>query len=460
MMTMLSISPALRKLSLRRALAAVIATGCALQAPSALALGLMQAYEAALRNDPTYQSAIHENDAGQQNRLLGRSTLLPQVSASYQTSKANAEITNISAAQGNNTINPRYTSTAAVLQVRQGLVNFDSLARYRQGIAQSNYSTALFGGRSEDLIIRLVSAYADAQFSEDQLALVVAQRDAYGEQMRVNDRMFAKGEGTRTDSLETQAKFDLSQAQVIEAEDALTTARNTLAGIVGMDVTVLDGLGADFKVRPMLPAGYPEWQAIALERNSEIAALRFAVDSTKQEIAKQRAGHYPKLDLVASLEQNKSNTVNTFNQDSNVRSIGVQLSIPIYSGGYVNAATTQAVAQSEKAKSDLDAKISQVTIELRKQYSLTQSSAAHIDALVKSVSSANLLVEATRQSIKGGVRINLDLLNAQQQTFAVRRDLAQSRYNYVLSYLRLRNAAGTLNSEDLQNMAAYFVARK
>ncbi len=444
----------------RRALVIALAAVGALHAPGAFALGLLQAYEAALNNDPTYQSAIHENEAGQQNRLLGRSTLLPTVAASYSTSKASAEITNKSAQQGNNTINPRYTSAAAVLQLKQPIINFDGLARYRQGVAQSNYSTALFGGRQQDLVIRVVSAYADAQFAEDQLALATAQRDAYGEQMRVNDRMFAKGEGTKTDSLETQAKFDLAEAQVIEAADSLNTARNTLSGIVGLEITALDGLSPNFKVRPMQPAGFEEWKALALDKNAEIGSLRYAVESARQEISKQRAGHLPRLDFVASLEKNQSNTINTYNQDSNVRSFGVQLQIPIYSGGYVSAASTQAVAQYEKARSDLDAKTTQVTVELRKQYSLALSSAAHIDALVKSVNSTNLLVEATRQSIKGGVRINLDLLNAQQQMYTARRDLAQSRYNYLLSYLRLRSAAGTLSGADVQDVAAYFVASR
>lgn len=440
-----------------RALMIVLTSGVLVHTPVALALGLLQAYEAALDNDPTYQSAIHENEAGQQNRLLGRSTLLPTIAASYQTSKASAEITNKSAQQGNNTVNPRYTSAAAVLQFKQPIINFDGLARYRQGVAQSNYSTTLFGGRQQDLVIRLVSAYADAQFAEDQLTLATAQRDAYGEQMRVNDRMFAKGEGTKTDSLETQAKFDLAEAQVIEAADALNTARNTLSGIVGLDITALDGLSSDFKVRPMQPAGFEEWKALALDKNAEIGSLRYAAESARQEINKQRAGHLPRLDLVASIEKNQSNTINTYNQDSNVRTVGVQLQIPIYSGGFVSAATTQAVAQYDKARSDLDAKTSQITVELRKQYSLTLSGAAHIGALVKSVTSSNLLVEATRQSIKGGVRINLDLLNAQQQMYGARRDLAQSRYNYLLSYLRLRNAAGTLSGADLHDVARYFV---
>jgi protease secretion system outer membrane protein len=157
------------------------------------------------------------------------------------------------------------------------------------------------------------------------------------------------------------------------------------------------------------------------------------------------------------LNKSRSDTLNTLNQDSTVRTVGIQLNIPIYSGGYVYAATSQAVSNFEKAKSDLDTRISQVLVEIGKQHSLVLSSASKIDALVKSVNSAKLVVTATEQSIKGGVRINLDLLNAQQNLFAAKRDLALARYNYLLSYLRLRSAAGTLTTDDVRTVAGYFV---
>ena len=444
--------------SKRRLLACTLTASLLLQTSQASALGLLQAYEAALQNDPTYRAAVHESDAGQEYKALGRSNLLPQVSINYSASKNRTDVTAPNFLGKGSPTHPQYNSSSGVVQLRQPIFNLDGIARYYQGVAQTSYSEAVFSGRAQELVVRVVSAYADAQYAEDQLALVIAQRDAYAEQKRVNERMFQKGEGTRTDMLETQAKYDVAEAQVIEAQDNLATARNTLAAIVGADITHLDPMSDDFRVKPMQPAAFDDWRAIALEHNAEIAAQRYGVDAARQEINKSRAGHAPRLDLIASYSKNKSETINTFNQDSTVRSIGAQLSIPIYSGGYVNAASRQAVANHEKAKSDLDAKTNQTLVELRKQYSLVLSSATKIEALVKSVNSASALVEATRQSIKGGVRINLDLLNAQQQLFAARRDLAQARYGYLLSYLKLRNAAGTLGADDLRSVAGYFVA--
>lgn len=440
----------------KRALASALAAAMLLQAFPARALGVIEAYEAALQNDPTYRAAVHDNEAGQQYKVLGRANLLPNVSASYASNKNKADITTPNFLGEYTTTHPEYTSSSGGVQVRQPLVNFDGLARYYQGVAQTNYSDAIFSARAQDLLIRLVSAYAEAKYAEDQLALATIQRDTFAEQRKVNERMFQKGEGTRTDMLETQAKYDLAEAQLLEAVDNQTNARNTLASIVGSDVTQLDPLSEDFRVKPMMPASFDEWKATALARNAEITAQRYTVEAAEHEIKKSRAGHAPRVDLVAAFNKASSETITTRNQDSTVRSLGVQVNIPLYSGGSVNAATSQAVANHQKAKSDLDAKTNQVLVELRKQYNLSLSSAARIDALVKSVNSARLLVQATQQSVKGGVRINLDVLNAQQQLYAAQRDLAQARYNYLVSYLRLRFAAGTLNAEDLNTVAGYF----
>lgn len=447
----------MRRFPRRRLLAGVIAGVMSMQAGSVSALGLVEAYEAALQNDPTFRSAVHENTAGQQNKLIGRSTLLPSVTASYSHTKNRADITQPNFLGQETTTHPQYTSEVGAVQLRQPLINLEGLARYQQGMAQTDYSDALFAGRRQELVVRLVSAYADAQYAEDQLMLATAQRDAFAEQMRVNERMFQKGEGTRTDMLETQAKFDVAEAQVIEARDNVTTARNALAAIVGIDVKDLDPLSDDFRVLPMQPESFEGWKTLALENNPEISAQRHAVEASRYEIRRNRAGHAPRVDMVASLSKNKGETLNTFNQESTVRAVGVQVNIPIYSGGYVDATTTQSISNHEKAKSDLEAKTNQVLVELRKQYSLVLSSAAKIEALDKSVKSASMLVTATEQSIKGGVRINLDLLNAKQQFYTARRDLALARYNYLLSFLRLRSAAGVLSTEDLHKLAAYFV---
>lgn len=418
------------------------------------AIGLLEAYIAALKNDAIHRASKAELIAGLEYETIGRSALLPTIQYSYSTSKNKGESITPSIF-GPSKADQDYSSTSKGVTLRQTIFNLDAYARFEQGVAQTQYSIAQFDSRSSELMVRLVSAYAETKYAEEQLKLYLAQRDTYAEQRKVNDRLFAKGEGTKTEMLETQAKLDVAEAGILEAEDALQTARNNLSGIVGVDVTQLDSLPGDF--RPVLSnEDFETWRAVAVEKNPEIIAARFAVEIAKQEIAKSNAGHAPRIDLNASYNHGLSETFATRNQDLNIRTIGVQLTIPIYSGGYVNAVSKQAVARRDKARADLDSTTTKVMIELRKQYSAVKSSAVKIGGLQKSVNSATALVEATQQSIKGGVRINADLLNAQQQLVAAKRDLASARYNYLSSYLKLRVAAGTANIDDLRTIAGYF----
>jgi protease secretion system outer membrane protein len=438
-------------LTLKKA-ALVVGAALLLHGGTVSALGLMQAYEAAVKNDPVYRAAFYSAESGKENRVLGRSNLLPNVAASYSASKADSTIT-----VGSRSIPQDYISRSTVVQVRQPLFNMDSWARYKQGIAQSDYSAAQFDSQTQEVILRVTSAYFEVLFKIDQLALAKVERDTYAEQKNVNEQLFRKGEGTRTDVLETQARLDLSEAQLLEAQDTLTQAKDTLAGIIGVEeVDALDQLRPGFRVLPGDTLSFDAWKKIALERNPDIKTLSYGVEIANQEVHKARAGHAPRLDFVAVYQKSASETTTTIGQDTTTRSVGIQLNVPLYSGGSVNATSRQAVANREKARMDLEGQQDKVVVELRKDYNQVASSIPRIDALIKAVDSAQLLITATEQSIKGGVRINLDLLNAQRQLYTAQRDLAQGRYGYMLASLRMRAAAGTLSAEDVRLLAAHF----
>lgn len=437
-------------------LAATLGSAFLLVSSSAHALGLKQAYELALQNDPLYREAFFENEAGKEYKVLGRSALLPTLQGSFSGSKVKAQQDTTDILGRVNHAKPEYLSRSSVLQVRQPLFSLDALARYKQGKAQSEFSEFRFAYNTQELISRVTSAYIDALYAEDQLALSKAQRDSYAEQQKVNQRLFEKGEGTRTDMLETQARLDLAEAQVIEAQDSVINNRTTLAGMIGTEVTALDPLGPTFRIMPLLPKGYEEWKALALKNNPDLLSQQAAIEASQQEVNKAKAGHTPRLDFIGSLSKGTAESLNTYNQESTQRSIGIQLNIPLYAGGSVSASARQAVASYEKAKVELELRTEKNLADLRKQYNLVLSSLSRIDALVKAVESGKLLMTATEQSIKGGVRINLDLLNAQQQLFTSQRDLAQARYNYLLAHIRLRAQAGVLGVDDLNEMAAYF----
>ena len=423
------------------------------------AIGLLQAYQEALKHDALYLAAQADNQAGQQYSAIGRSGLLPSLQYSYSTSKNKGESIAPDFFGKPKLSDVDYRSTSKGFNLRQALYSRDAFARFQQGVVQTKLSNAQFDSRSRDLMVRVVSAYSDAKYAEDQLSLYTAQRDAYAEQMQVNRRMFEKGEGTRTDMLETQAKLDVANAMVIEFSDNAVIAKNTLASMIGMEVNSLDGLSNQFQPLSLGLDHFDEWKEVALNENADIAASKLSLEAAELEIKKSLAGHFPRLDLNASYNSGLSETLTTRNQDNHIRSVGVQLVIPIYSGGYTNAVSKQAVANRDRAKAELEATINKVTLELRKQFGAMKNNVLKIEALQKSVESSSLLVEATKQSIQGGVRINADLLNAQQQLVATKRDLASARYSYLISYLRLRVAAGNLHESDLRTVAAYFVSQ-
>jgi protease secretion system outer membrane protein len=446
----------------------VLILGAALLAASGSvgAVTMQQAYEAALKNDPTYKMSYYDKESAQEARVLGRSNLLPQVSASLSTSR---NVTDVDTWQPGYTdflgqqhpaswtpSAPRYISRNNTVQIRQPILNLDGVARYRQGKVQAEQGLAAYAAAGDDVAVRVASAYMDVLFAEDQLALSKVSRDMYLEQMHVNQRLFEKGEGTKTDMLETQARLDIAEAQVTEATDNVTASRETLAGIIGMDPGSLQHLNDGFNPVTLQAGSFEDWQKLAREHNHELQAARLAVENTRLEISRNKAGHYPRVDFFAAYTKADADSINTYNQKTVDRVVGLQVNIPIYQGGAISATVRQAADAYGKAQSDLDARTSKVMVDLRKAHSTVVSSVHKIEALEKAVASSKELMKATQQSIKGGVRINLDLLNAQQQLYTSQRDLAQARYSYLIGLLRLRASAGTLDAGSVREVAAYF----
>ncbi|MQA21199.1 TolC family outer membrane protein [Rugamonas rivuli] len=439
-------------------MASAVAAAALLYTPAAGALGLMEAYRAALQNDATYRSAYYASEAGKENRALGLSNLLPQVSANYGLTQVRNTVTQAPPLP----VLPQqiyardYLSRSTGIQVRQSLFNLDGYARYKQGGYQADYTAAQFESQQQEVVSRVISAYLDTLYKGDLLMLAKVERDVYVEQRKVNDRLFEKGEGTRTDMLESQARLDSSEAAVLEAQDALALSRTTLGSIIGGDVGELDKLVPDFQTRPLDSVSFEEWKRIALERNPDIKTLGYGVDIARLEVLKARAGHAPRIDLVGNYSRSASDSIQTYDQSTVSRSIGIQVNIPLYSGGSVNAQSRMAVANQEKAKADLQIQIDKTVAELRKDFDFMLSAITRVNALQKAVASSELLIKATQQSVKGGVRINLDVLNATQQLYVNKRDLAQARYNYLITMLRMRAAAGTLSEADVREIAPYF----
>lgn len=424
---------------------------------SAHALDLGDAYALALRNDPTLHAAIAERDAGVENLTIGRARLLPNLSYRYNRARNDSEVTQYSPL-GDSTVQRDYRSYSSTLTLQQPLFDYAAWSEYRRGVAQAALADERFRGRSQELVVRLFGAYSEALFANEQIALAQAQRRTYAEQLTLNQRLLKGGEGTRTDLLETRARLELAQAQEIEAGDNLDTALRALEAIIGEAVLVEDlaPMLGDFRVQPLLPTRFEQWRDLAVAHNAELASQRHALDAADQTVEQQRAGHLPSLSAYASKGISSSSSESTYNQRYDTDSIGLQLSVPLFAGGGVSASVRQAKAQRDALGYELDAQLRDTVNQLRKQFNLCASSTAKIRAYGLAVNAAAALVEATRKSVQGGERVNLDVLNAEQQLYGARRDLAQARHDYLRAWVQLRYLAGVLDAGDLTALNRYF----
>jgi protease secretion system outer membrane protein len=414
----------------------------------------MQAYDLALVNDPAYKVATKEFEAGDANKIIGRAGLLPQVSANfYQASNA----TRVSQA-GYATTNSNYPSTNGGVQLTQALFNLNAWASAKQGYAQADTARSKFLHNSQELLVRTTQAYTEVLFYRDQIAYYTAQRDAYKEQVVINERRVKAGDGTVTEVLETRASYELADVQVIEAKDNLENAKRKLEAMMGVRINSavdVKKLGNNFKIAP-IGLTFEQWEDSALSNNAEIAAAKSAEESAKQEYNKNLSNNAPVISAVAQYNQQSSYYISTINQTANSTMIGVQATWQLSNGGQTYGLTKQSYANWEKAQADTEAVRSRVITDLRKQYDLVVSSRQKISALERAVESSTELTKAMRKSVQAGERISVDVLLAEKVSATAQKDLAQAKYAYLAATLRLRHLAGNLTVQDLETVAGNF----
>ncbi len=428
-------------------------------------LGILDAYSLALEKDPTFQAAIKEKEAGDEAKNIGRAGLLPKVSLNYQNAPRNwqtqkYQTSDIFGNVSDVTKRQQYRSYAGSVTLTQPLFDYEAYAKYKTGVAQSLMADEKYRSKYLELAVRVISAYVSVAYAKDQIALAEAQKAAYKEQLALNDRLMAAGEGTVTDVAETQARYSLAESQVIEARDVLDSAQRELEVIIGIPLDQLDALQTlrqgKFQVSPLRFTAFDDWQKLAMERNPQLASSRHGVEAARYDVERNRAGFMPQVQLYASHSENDSSSDNTVNQKYRTDSVGVQVSMPIYSGGGVAASTRQAAARYGQAKYELDAQVGSIMNDLRKQFNQCISSQAKLRAYELAVKSATTQVEATRQSVLAGQRVNVDVLNAEQQLYAAQRDLAEAKYTYIKAWITLLGDSGTLSEKDIMQVAEYF----
>lgn len=441
---------------------ALLGLGFALWAGNAQALGPFQVYEQALRNDPEFLAALQERDAGQESRTIGRAGLLPKLSYNYNKGRNNSRATYLNE-RGNSHEDRNYNSYGSTFTVQQPLIDYEAYANYRKGVAQALFADETFRSKSQELLVRVLTHYTQALFAQDQIDNARAKKNAYEQQFQQNEQLFRQGEGTRTDILEAESRYELATAEQLQAQDDQDAALRELGALIGVatvNIDELTPLPVSFSALPLQPASFSSWHTMALESNPLLASQREALEVARYEVERNRAGHLPKLNAYASVRKMESESGNTYNQRYDTNTIGIEISLPLYAGGGVAASVRQANSNLARVEYELEGKTRETLIELRRQFNACQSGVSKLRAYQKALVSAEALVVSTRQSILGGERVNLDALNAEQQLYSTRRDLAQARYDYLLAWTKLHFYAGTLGEQDLARVDEVFVPRE
>lgn len=416
-------------------------------------MDLLQAYEAAQQQDATILASRAAAQAGRERLPQARSQLLPNVAASISSNKNKLTSTAPDFLGQEKTTDSNYPSSNKTLTVRQPLYRRYLAAQYRQAKAQIEDTEATLAQDEQNLAVRVSGAYFDAMLTHEQLALVMAQSKVYNTQLDASRKLFKAGSGTRTDIDEAQAKLDMNVALEIEARQNVAYTMQQLESLVNQPIDKLATLDVPkLELQEPQPNAWEHWLARAESTSPQLQSLKAQLEVARQEVDKASAGHYPTLDAVAQWSRSESENVLNVNSRYTNNSIGLQLSIPVFSGGYVNSSVRQALAAQERAEQLLEAGRRDLGLRVHKEHRGMTENIPKIRALEQALRSADQLVLSSQKSFQAGSRTVLDILNAEQQRMLVLRDLAQARYMYLISKIRLLALVGEADVEAVAAM--------
>jgi len=409
----------------------------------AAAQSLKELYDAAHGYDATYLAARALADSAQyrleQGRALARPTVGLTAGAVHEQSR-----NDITGRVGTNT----YT---AGLGAEYWLFNRGNAATISQAEKQAIVAQADLQTAEQDLIVRVAQAYFDVLAAQDTLSTAQANKKAISEQLASAKRNFEVGTATITDTREAQARYDLATAQEIAADNDLRTKRIALDQLVGRNAVAPQALKVPVLLPSLAPANPDEWVKF-VDDAPGVRKAQLGYEVAKLETEKATSASLPTLQLTGSVGGSRGNGTDTLNLAGNAlsASVGVAVAMPLYSGGAIDNRKKETVALEEQSRNTFEAARRIVAQSTRQAFFGVQSGAAQVKALEAAESSSKLALEATQLGYRVGVRVNLDVLNAQTQLFTTQRDLARARYDVILNSLKLRQAAGVLAAGDVE----------
>ena len=426
-------------------IAAALALSAALG--PAHAADLATIYRDSVVSDPVYQSARATYMATLEKLPQARSGYLPLIAGSVSMFRndIDRQIAEDLA----------YTSKAYAVTLSQPVLRMQNWIAITQAQQQVIQAEAIFAGARQDLALRVAQAYFDVLLARDNVGASETQKSAISQQLAQAKRNFEVGTATIVDTLEAQARYDQSVAKEIADKNDLEVKVRALQVLLGKLPDGLTPLREPLQLAVPQPNDIEAWVKAAADASFTVAVARANYEFYRHEVDRQRAGHLPTLDLSASYARSdnpQTAVPGILGPVSNTSSIGLVLAIPIYSGGLVQSRVREALAFRERAEQDLENTQRGVAQAVRTNFLNVTNGIAQVSALEQALASTQSQLDSTILGRDVGVRTSVDVLNAQQQLYQTRRDLQQARYNYLLSTLRLKAAAGVLTEADIDEV--------
>jgi len=439
----------------------------------AQAESLLEIYQQALQSDPQIHEAEARRLAALESKPQARSALFPQVSATADYSEVDSSGDGFEASIGDTVTFDRDTDGYSWnFELRQTLFRWDQIVNLRRADKVVTRAEAIREAAQQDLIVRVAERYFGVLATEDRLTSIHADRTAIARQLEQAKQRFEVGLIAITDVQESQAAYDQSVADEIAAKRSLATAREFLREITGQHVPALSAPGDDFPLITPDPSDERSWVDLALSQNLTLIASRLDERIARDEIAFRRTGHYPTLDLVArtgeSNEEGDAATaggpvppsVSAIDQTQETDVISLQLRVPIFTGGNTTSRVREAVYLHRAAREQLQRVTRETERQARDSYLGFVSERSRVKALEQAVQSSRTALEATQAGFEVGTRTIVDVLNSQFSLYLAITNYYQSRYDYVLNALRLKQAAGNLAVQDLERIDQFLRERK
>lgn len=406
-------------------------------------LDLLQVWQAARSNDPSLRAARAALAAARERVPQARSQLLPQVQVGI------TRIANDVTREGQNsssqplTLIDRYPSSNETLSLRQPLVRMQQVVGVQQAQSIQREAEAIFLKDEQDFTSRVVGAYLESLLAADTVDFLESQARFLGSAVQAAQKAFEAGVGTVTDIDAARAKLDFNAAQLLQARQQVDYTRRLVEAVINRPFGSLAPLdGSRLAGFTLTELSLQEWLQRAQANSPEVRRLISQRESAQNEVAKARAGHLPTLDAVAQIQRSRSeNTIAPQSRFVN-SSVGLQLNVPVYNGGYVNSLTRQASAERERIEEQLEALKLDLGVRVHREWRSVSEGLLRIKAMETALRSAEVALNSARRSFEAGVRTTVDILNADQQRLQAQRDLAETRYSTLAALVRLQALAG------------------